>query len=128
LYPGNKQYEPSISCQQSTKQLEKTYLRSSVCYRGGTSLDLYISRFISCTVTKPKHYCRYQEVLADRNLIGISSKRLCQTLQLAANHLTKHGAPVEELEKVLRKMREFESPWGGGSNSINQPDLRASRN
>ena len=29
---------------------------------------------------KPRHYCRYQEVLADRSLIQLSPERLCQIL------------------------------------------------
>jgi hypothetical protein len=32
------------------------------------------------TITKPGHYCGYQEVLVDRSLIWLSSERLCQSL------------------------------------------------
>jgi hypothetical protein len=31
------------------------------------------------TVTKPRHYCRYQEVHADSSLIELSPERLCQS-------------------------------------------------
>jgi hypothetical protein len=30
--------------------------------------------------TKPRHYCKYQEVLADWSLIKLSPERLCQIL------------------------------------------------
>ena len=35
---------------------------------------------IPYTVIKPRHYCRYQRVLADRSLIELSPERLCQCL------------------------------------------------
>jgi hypothetical protein len=35
---------------------------------------------IPYTVTKPKHYCGYQQVLANRSLIYLSPERLCQCL------------------------------------------------
>ena len=35
---------------------------------------------ISYTVTKPRHYCGFQQVLADRSLIQLSPERLCQCL------------------------------------------------
>jgi hypothetical protein len=35
---------------------------------------------IPITVTKPRHYCRCQEVIADRSLIQLSPERLCQNL------------------------------------------------
>jgi hypothetical protein len=35
---------------------------------------------IPYTVTKPRHYCRSQQVLADRSLIQLSPERLCQCL------------------------------------------------
>jgi hypothetical protein len=36
--------------------------------------------FIPYTVTKPRHYCGCQEVLADRSLIWLSPERPCQSL------------------------------------------------
>jgi hypothetical protein len=35
---------------------------------------------IPYTVTKPRHYCGYQELLADGSLILLSLERLCQIL------------------------------------------------
>jgi hypothetical protein len=35
---------------------------------------------IPYTLTKPRHYCGCQQVLADRNLIQLSPERLCQCL------------------------------------------------
>jgi len=48
--------------------------------------------------TKPRHYFRCQEVLADKILIQLSPERLCQILtntmqMLKANHWTEHREP-----------------------------------
>jgi hypothetical protein len=44
------------------------------------SRDCLSWRSIPYTVTKPRHYCGCQEVLADRNLIWLSPERFCQSL------------------------------------------------
>ena len=42
------------------------------------SRDCLTWESIPYTVTKPRHYCGCQQVLANRNLISLSPERLCQ--------------------------------------------------
>jgi hypothetical protein len=86
---------------------------------------------IPYTVTKPRYYCRFQEVLADRSLIYLSPEAMPEpdnyrggcsqpTIGLST------GSPMEELEKGLKELKGFATHMK--YNNINQPDLpRASR-
>ena len=72
--------------------------------------------FIPNAVTKPRHYCGCQEVLAEWNLIQLSPERLWlepdkyrgRSSQPAIGLST--GSPMEELEKELKEQKEFETP------------------
>jgi hypothetical protein len=70
------------------------------------------STWKSIPYPKPRHYCRCQEVLADRSLIELSPEKLCQSLthtdmdaqMLTANHRTEgrvpNGGVRERTERV----------------------------
>jgi hypothetical protein len=44
-------------------------------------------------VTKPRHYCRCQQVLADRSLIELSLERLCYCL--TNTEVNAHSHPLD---------------------------------
>jgi hypothetical protein len=45
------------------------------------------------TVTKPRHYCGCQEVLADRSKIQLSPERHCQSLTIIEADADSHRVP-----------------------------------
>jgi hypothetical protein len=58
---------------------------------------------------KPRHYCWYQEALADRSLVCLSPERLCQSLNNtdvdASNQPSirlSTETPMEELQEGLK--------------------------
>ena len=57
--------------------------------------------YILYTITKPRHYCRCQEVLADRSLLYLSPDRVCQNLTITEGDAYSQPLPslMEELEK-----------------------------
>ena len=58
----------------------------------------FIRESIPYTATKPGHYCRCLEVLADRSLIRLSPERLCQSLT---------NTEVDVDASVLRSMNKL---------------------
>jgi hypothetical protein len=48
---------------------------------------------IPYTVTKPRHYCGCQQVLADRSMIQLSPERLCQCL--TNTEVDAHSQPMD---------------------------------
>jgi hypothetical protein len=70
--------------------------------------------FILYTITKPRHYGRCQQELADRSLIYLSPERLCQCLTNrevdAHSHSLDTGFPMKELEKVPKELKRFAAP------------------
>jgi hypothetical protein len=73
--------------------------------------------FIPYTVTKPRHYCGCQEVLADRSPIQLSPDKLCQSLtntgqMLTANHWTEHRVPNEGVRERTEEAEGVCNPIG----------------
>ena len=50
-------------------------------------------RHIPYTVTKPRHYCGCQQLLADRSLIQLSPERFCQCL--TNTEVDTHSCPLD---------------------------------
>jgi hypothetical protein len=87
-YP-HSQEEMGTNTQGRNKEIRRQSVEQRLKER--PSSDCPTWRSISCTVTKPRHYCGCQEVLADRNLIKLSPERLCKSLTSAeADALSQH--------------------------------------
>jgi hypothetical protein len=79
---------------------------------------------IPYTVAKSRCYCRCLEMLADGSLIWLSPESFYQSLtNTEANAQSQcwkstiglsPGSQMEELEKGLKELRKFATPWGGG--------------
>jgi len=85
--------------------------------------------FIAYRDTKPRHYCRCQELLADRSLIQLSSERLCQSLtntevnahsQWAQNAHSQHGDPNGRVRDRTERVEEVCNLIGRTTVSANQ--------
>jgi hypothetical protein len=68
--------------ERETKYTQEQIWRQSVEQRlqERPSRDCSTWGFIPDTVTKPRHYCGYKEMLAERKLIWLSPERPCQSL------------------------------------------------
>jgi hypothetical protein len=72
---------------------------------------------IPYTATKPRVYCGCWEVLADGSLIWLSPDRLWQNLTNTEVDASSKpfdwiwGSQMEELEKRLKELRGFDTPW-----------------
>ena len=76
---------------------------------------------ITYTVTNPRCYCGYRDVLTDRSLIWLPPERLyqspqIQTWMLAANHWTEHGFPDGGVGEGTKGAEGICSPmWGAAA-------------
>jgi len=76
----HKSVDASVLLRRGTKYSQEEIKRQSVEQRLKERPSRDTWGFVPYTVTKPRHYCICQEVLADRSLIWMSSESFCQNL------------------------------------------------